>query len=91
MLSELSKLAPGIPIKRAFCKYIKDINCSMPKDIRPGRWKSDRWALGPSDVEIFRSHVDCWEKISFSDEMGIVLEDDLVFSNNFAKIVELLN
>ena len=91
MLSELLKLAPGVPIKRAFCKDIKDINWSMPKDIRPGRWKSDRWALGPSDVEIFRSHVDCWEKISLSDEMGIVLEDDLVFSNNFAKIVELLN
>ena len=90
MLSELSKLAPNITINRAACRDIKDTNWSMPKDIQDGRWSSDRWALSPSDIEIFKSHIDCWKKISLSGEIGIVLEDDLIFSKSFTKIIESL-
>lgn len=90
MFSELSKLAPGITINRAACRDIKDANWSIPKDIQKGRWSSDRWALSPSDIEIFKSHIDCWKKISLSGEIGIVLEDDLIFSKSFTKIIESL-
>lgn len=90
MLSELSELAPGITITRAACRDIKDANWSIPKDIKKGRWSSDRWALSPSDIEIFKSHIDCWKKISLSGEIGIVLEDDLIFSKSFTKIIESL-
>ena len=90
MLSELSKLGPNITINRAACRDIKDTNWSIPKDIQDGRWCSDRWALSPSDIEIFKSHIDCWKKISLSGEIGIVLEDDLIFSKSFTKIIESL-
>ena len=66
MLSELAKFLPEIPIERALCRDIKNTDWSMPEDIQPGHWKNDRWALGPSDIEIFRSHIDCWKKISES-------------------------
>ena len=90
MLSELSKLAPNITINRAACRDIKDTNWSIPKDIQDGRWRSDRWALSPSDIEIFKSHIDCWKKISLSGEIGIVLEYDLIFSKSFTKIIKSL-
>ena len=91
MVNELKKLLPSVSINRALCEDIKNADWEMPNNIRPGRWNSDRWALGPSDVEIFRSHMDCWEKISKSGQMGIILEDDLLFSNDFGKVIEILN
>ena len=90
MLSELAKFLPEIPIERALCRDIKNTDWSMPEGIQPGYWKSDRWALGPSDIEIFRSHIDCWKKISESGQIGIVLEDDLIFSENFQDFIEIL-
>ncbi|MDB4045793.1 glycosyltransferase family 25 protein [Amylibacter sp.] len=90
MYNELKRLVPTIQIKRALCVDIKNNDWSTPKNIKPGKWQSDRWALGPSDIEIFRSHQYCWNKIAASKEMGIILEDDLLFSNNFPKILKFL-
>jgi GR25 family glycosyltransferase involved in LPS biosynthesis len=45
--------------------------------------------FSPSDIEIFKSHIDCWKKISLSGEVGIVLEDDLIFFKEFLR--KLLN
>lgn len=90
MIKELTKLIPSVSIDRALCVDIKNANWTMPNDINPGHWSSDRWALSPSDIEIFRSHMDCWEKISKSGEIGIILEDDLLFSNNFGQVIEIL-
>ena len=90
MFSQLAKFLPEIPIERALCKDIKNTDWSMPEGIQPGYWKSDRWALAPSDIEIFRSHIDCWKKISESGQIGIVLEDDLIFSENFQDFIEIL-
>lgn len=90
MIKELEKLIPNVSINRALCVDIKNANWTMPDNIRPGRWSSDRWALSPSDVEIFRSHMDCWKKISKSGQMGIILEDDLLFSNDFGQVIKIL-
>ncbi len=72
------------------CVDIKAPGWAAPTFVRPGRWKSDRWSLGPSDIEIFRSHIDCWEKIAASGEAGVVLEDDLLFSDDFARAISEL-
>ena len=84
MLSELSRLVPDIPVERALCVDIKAADWKAPDTVKPGRWSSDRWSLGPSDIEIFRSHIDCWEKIVAAQEYGVILEDDLLFSAKFA-------
>jgi|GEM_PF-2642082 len=84
MMDELSRYLPDVLVERAMCLDIKRPDWSVPDFITPGRWKSDRWSLGPSDIEIFRSHLDCWEKIAKSGEVGIVLEDDLLFAADFA-------
>ena len=90
MVGMLSRLVPDMVIERAMNVDIKAANWAPPTFIQPGRWKSDRWSLGPSDIEIFRSHIDCWEKISTSGEAGLVLEDDLLFSKNFPQAIEQL-
>lgn len=90
MLGELSRLLPGVAIERAMCVDIKSDGWKAPTWVRAGRWKSDRWSLGPSDIEIFRSHMDCWEKISASREPGLVFEDDLLFAEQLATAVEVL-
>ena len=91
MLSKLNELAPNVPVERALCIDIKNVDWAMPDNIRPGYWSSDRWRLGPSDIEIFRSHMDCWKRISKSGELGIVLEDDLIFSENFKEIINVMD
>ncbi len=91
MMKELSQLLPDVPVERAMCLDIKSPDWSVPDFVSPGHWKSDRWSLGPSDIEIFRSHLDCWEKISISGQMGIILEDDLLFANTFADAVREIN
>lgn len=90
MMHELSRLVPDAPIERAMCVDIKTRDWAAPDFVKPGHWKSDRWSLGPSDIEIFRSHIDCWEKIAASGEAGIILEDDLLFSDDFARIIPIL-
>lgn len=90
MLAELARLTPEIEVERAMSVDIKDPNWKAPDWIVPGRWKSDRWSLGPSDIEIFRSHIDSWETIAASGEPGLVLEDDLLFSEDFADAIKLL-
>lgn len=90
MVKEISRLIPNAPIERAMCIDIKAFGWAPPAFVKPGRWKSDRWSLGPSDIEIFRSHIDCWEKISSSGEVGVVLEDDLLFSKDFTRAISKL-
>ncbi|SDX65935.1 glycosyltransferase family 25 protein [Allgaiera indica] len=88
MLGELKRLWPELVVNRALAVDIKAPDWQPPARYRPGKWRSDRWALGPSDIEIFRSHLDCWEKIARSDQPGLVLEDDLLFSEQFRTSVE---
>lgn len=90
MMTELSRLVPDVPVERAMCVDIKAPGWSAPAFVKPGRWRSDRWSLGPSDIEIFRSHMDCWEKIAASGKAGVVLEDDLLFSDRFAGAIRKL-
>jgi GR25 family glycosyltransferase involved in LPS biosynthesis len=87
MMNELSRLVPDVLVERAMCIDIKTPGWSAPAFVTPGRWRSDRWSLGSSDIEIFRSHIDCWEKIAASGETGVVLEDDLLFSDDFASAI----
>lgn len=87
MMKELSRLVPDVLVERAMCIDVKAPGWSVPAFVIPGRWRSDRWSLGPSDIEIFRSHIDCWEKIAASGEAGVVLEDDLLFSDDFASAI----
>ncbi|WP_171181211.1 glycosyltransferase family 25 protein [Ruegeria sp. HKCCD8929] len=86
ILSELSRLLPDIKVERALCIDIKVSGWKPPSFVKPGRWKSDRWSLTPSDIEIFRSHLDCWEKIAASGRPGLVLEDDLLFADDFGRV-----
>ncbi|MDA3889334.1 MAG: glycosyltransferase family 25 protein [Allgaiera sp.] len=88
MLGELKRLWPELVVNRALAVDIKAPDWQPPAQYQPGKWLSDRWALGPSDIEIFRSHLDCWEKIACSDQPGLVLEDDLLFSEQFRELVE---
>ncbi|PTX56630.1 GR25 family glycosyltransferase involved in LPS biosynthesis [Litoreibacter ponti] len=90
MRAELSRLLPEAQVQRAMAVDIKAPDWTPPAEYRPGRWRSDRWALGPSDIEIFRSHKDAWEKIAASGETGLVLEDDLLFSDQFGNRVQAL-
>jgi len=90
MIEELSRLLPNMPVERAMCIDIKSADWVRPSFVQSGRWKSDRWSLGPSDIEIFRSHIDCWQKIAASGETGLVLEDDLLFSKKFGHAIKQL-
>ena len=90
MIGELSRLLPEMSVERAMCIDIKLGDWVPPSFVQPGRWRSDRWSLGPSDIEIFRSHINCWQKIVASGETGLVLEDDLLFSEKFAQSIEQL-
>lgn len=90
MLGELERLWPELKVNRALAEDIKAPGWQPPAQYRPGKWRSDRWALGPSDIEIFRSHLDCWERIARSDQPGLVLEDDLLFSEQFRPLVEAM-
>lgn len=90
MMDELSRLVPDVPVVRAMCIDIKTPGWTTPTSVRAGHWRSDRWSLGPSDIEIFRSHIDCWEKIAASGELGVVLEDDLIFSDSFTSALREL-
>lgn len=90
ILSELSRLLPDMTVERAMCVDIKAKDWAPPSFVKPGRWNSDRWSLTPSDIEIFRSHIDCWEKIAASGQPGLVLEDDLLFANDFGRVVQQL-
>lgn len=83
MLGELGRLVPNLSVERALCVDIRSPDWAPPPGWRPGRWRSDRWSLPPSDIEIFRSHLDCWQKIAAGGEPGLVLEDDLLFSEAF--------
>ncbi len=87
MIGELDRLMPGLSVERALAIDIKAPDWTPPDRYQPGRWNSDRWSLVPSDIEIFRSHLDCWKRIADSGEAGIVLEDDLLFSDSFADAV----
>lgn len=87
MMQELSRLTPDLDVERALCVDIKAEGWSAPSSIKPGRWKSDRWSLSSSDIEIFRSHIDCWEKIAASGEAGLILEDDLLFAESFTDAI----
>jgi glycosyl transferase family 25 len=90
MLGELARLLPEARVERTLAVDIKSPDWSPPSDYSPGRWKSDRWALGPSDIEIFRSHLDAWGKIAASGKNGIILEDDVLFSDQFGDCVRAL-
>ena len=90
MLSELSRLLPDIEVQRALCVDIKAPDWTPPAEFTPGRWMSDRWDLPASDIEIFRSHMDCWKRIAASGQPGLVLEDDLLFSDDFGRIASEL-
>lgn len=89
-MQELARLVPDIPVVRAMCIDIKSPDWTAPSFVKPGHWLSDRWSLGPSDIEIFRSHIDCWKKISISGELGLILEDDLIFSDSFPNAIQQL-
>lgn len=90
MISTLKELWPELRVQRALAVDIKSPDWVAPREYQPGAWKSDRWALGASDIEIFRSHLDSWKKIAVSGKTGIVLEDDLLFSIRFRSSVECL-
>lgn len=90
MIAELARLLPGATVERALAIDIKVPDWVAPSEYRPGHWKSHRWALGPSDIEIFRSHKDAWQRIAASGQTGLVLEDDLLFSDQFGAHVTAL-
>lgn len=87
ILRELVRLLPEAQVERVKAIDIKSPNYAQPSDYSPGRWNSDRWALGSSDIEIFRSHLDAWRKIAETGRHGIILEDDLLFSDQFGECV----
>jgi len=87
MMQKLSRLIPNISVERAMCVDIKSPHWSAPSFVQAGRWRSDRWSLSASDIEIFRSHIDCWEKAAASGEAGLILEDDLLFSDRFTEAI----
>ncbi|MDU8942144.1 glycosyltransferase family 25 protein [Ovoidimarina sediminis] len=88
---ELARLVPGMALCRVRAIDIRAESWSPPKRYQAGRWRSDRWALGPSDMEIFASHADGWRRIAKSGVPGIVLEDDLLFSEHFGSALESLD
>lgn len=90
MLEELARLWPELTVERTLAVDIKSPNWEPPKDYQPGRWHSDRWSLAPSDIEIFRSHMDAWKEIASAEAPGMVLEDDLLFSSRFRPSVQSL-
>jgi GR25 family glycosyltransferase involved in LPS biosynthesis len=90
MLGELERLAPNLQVERALSVDIRDPDWAPPADWTPGRWRSDRWSLPPSDIEIFRSHMDGWKKIAEDGKPGLVLEDDLLFSETFPQALDTL-
>lgn len=90
MLAEIFRVLPEAQVERVLAIDIKSPDYAPPPDYSPGHWKSDRWALGPSDIEIFRSHLDAWRRIAASGRSGIVLEDDLLFSDLFGDCVRSL-
>lgn len=90
MLGELERLAPNLKVERALSVDIRAPDWAPPDNWTPGRWRSDRWSLPPSDIEIFRSHMDGWMKIAEDGEPGLVLEDDLLFSETFPQALDTL-
>lgn len=90
MLSELGRLLPEARVTRAMCVDIRADGWRLPEGVQPGHWNSDRWSLTASDIEIFRSHVDCWQKIAASGQTGLVLEDDLLFADAFGDTIRQL-
>lgn len=88
MMAELDRLMPGATVTRALAVDIRDPGWRPPELYAQGRWNSDRWSLAPSDIEIFHSHLDCWRRIAESGSPGIVMEDDLLFSDRFPAAVD---
>jgi GR25 family glycosyltransferase involved in LPS biosynthesis len=90
MVSQIRQQLPDATVKRALSVDVKVPGWQMPEGAKPGGWKSDRWNLTASDIDIFRRHIDCWQKIAASGSAGLVLEDDLLFSSEFGKGVKAL-
>ncbi len=90
MSEELSRLWPELTVERTLAVDIKSPDWTPPPEYQPGRWRSDRWSLAPSDIEIFCSHMDAWARIAAGPGPGLVLEDDLLFSDQFRRSVEAI-
>lgn len=82
-MEAMSRLAAEITVERARAVDVSQPGWSVPRGYRDPRWSSDRWSLRPSDIEIFLSHIDAWERIAASHAGGIVFEDDILFSDTF--------
>jgi GR25 family glycosyltransferase involved in LPS biosynthesis len=57
----------------------------------PYQWSKDRWSLTRSEVACFESHLMLWKKIvSENYSVAVVMEDDLLFAENFLQIIQKL-
>ena len=79
----IQRLSPGVEIRRARAVDVSSPDWTVPEGYSDPNWASDRWALRPSDIEIFLSHKDAWEQLAESGQGGFVFEDDVLFSESF--------
>jgi GR25 family glycosyltransferase involved in LPS biosynthesis len=65
-------------------------NTTLDQDLQAAQWLRPR-ALRPSEVSVFLKHHQAWERIAASDDdWAVIAEDDILFHQQSAKLLDHL-
>lgn len=86
-----SASALGMSFRRVAAVDLATLKDTPPAGFRPHRFSNERWTLRPFEIAVFESHRKAWAAfLATSDDLGVIMEDDMLFAPSFAETVEML-
>jgi len=82
----------GLAFQRVPAVDLTRLGDTPPRNFDPCQYRHERWTLRAFEIAVFESHRKAWQTFLDScHDLAVIMEDDLLFSPDFARQVERLS
>ena len=81
----------GLSATRVSAVDAREISLKSCPNFQPNSYQNDRWEIDDFSKAVFESHRLVWKSVCKAGHpFAVILEDDLMFNNDFGKVLSLL-